>query len=196
VVEVVVGRPARIDEHDLLAAVGRLVARDGPSALSTRRIAAEAGVPTGSLYHRFSDRDTVVAGAWLKAVRMFQRGFVEALDETDLDAAVEHAAAHTPRWAIEHPVETALLLRHNRQQLVPTWPGELADALDDVNRPLLQALRRHARRRWGSASGERVDLLRFAVVTVPGAVVREHRDLGPLVAATSAAALAIVRTIR
>ena len=188
------GRPAYVDEGDLFAAVARLVAAEGPAALSTRRIAGEAGVPTGSIYHRFRDRDSLVAGAWLEAVRSFQVGFLDALDRRDLDGAVEAAAAHTPLWASQHPVETALLLRYSRDQLIQSWPGALADQMAVVNRPVVQALRRHARRRWGSAAERRVDVLRFAVVTVPAAAVRDHRDPRALVAAVSAAALAIVHS--
>ncbi len=186
------GRPARVDESDLFAAVGRLVASEGPTALSTRRIAAEAGVPTGSLYHRFPERDLLVATAWLAAVRRFQPGFVEALDDPDLNEAIARAAAHTPRWAAMNPMETALLLRYSRGQLLQAWPVQLGDDLEAVNRPVVQALRRHARRRWGSASASNIERLRFAVVTVPGALVREHDDPGRFIAAASAAALAIV----
>lgn len=187
------GRPARVDERDLYAAVGRLVASKGPASLSTRRIAAEAGVPTGSLYHRFPERDLLVASAWLDAVRRFQPGWIQALDHPHLDEAIVRAAAHTPRWATANPVETALLLRYSREQLLQSWPLQLGDDLAVVNRPVTQALRRHARRRWGTASAAHIERLRFAVVTVPRALVREHDDPGALVEAASAAALAVVR---
>lgn len=189
------GRPARVDEGDLFAAVSRLVAAEGPMALTTRRIASEVGVPTGSLYHRFSDRDLLVARAWLDAVRRFQPGFVEALDAVDVDAAVQQAAAYTPRWAGDHPAHTSLLLRYSRDQLLQAWPGELAADLAAVNRPVEQVLRRHARRRWGTATAAHVELLRFAVITVPAAAVRDHADPTQLTVAVSEAASAIVSTL-
>ncbi|WP_049580434.1 TetR/AcrR family transcriptional regulator [Streptomyces sp. SBT349] len=45
----------------ILAAADRLLAREGVEALTTRRIAADAAVPVGTLYQFFDDRDAVLA---------------------------------------------------------------------------------------------------------------------------------------
>lgn len=44
----------------LLDAAEQLLEREGPDALSTTRIAAEAGVSVGSLYQYFPDKETIV----------------------------------------------------------------------------------------------------------------------------------------
>lgn len=44
----------------IVAAAERLVVRDGPGALTMRRLATEAGVPVGSVYQFFADRDAVL----------------------------------------------------------------------------------------------------------------------------------------
>lgn len=44
----------------ILSAAGRLLAREGTTALTMRRLAEEAGVPIGSLYQFFEDRSAVM----------------------------------------------------------------------------------------------------------------------------------------
>ncbi len=44
----------------ILEAAERLVGRDGVAALSMRRLASEAGVPVGSVYQFFTDREAVL----------------------------------------------------------------------------------------------------------------------------------------
>ena len=53
-----------MSDHDLrshlMATAARLFQRQGYAAVSLRKIAAEAGVTTGSLYYHFTDKDEVV----------------------------------------------------------------------------------------------------------------------------------------
>ena len=44
----------------LLAAAHRLLAEDGPEALTVRRIAGEAGMSTMNVYSRFGGKDGVI----------------------------------------------------------------------------------------------------------------------------------------
>jgi AcrR family transcriptional regulator len=190
------GRPAKFNDEQLFAAVAAIAAREGPRSLTTRRIADELDAPTGSLYHRYTSRDLLVAAAWMAAVRDFQVGFVAALQQTDLDRAAVDAARHTPRWAAAHPDAAALLVQHSRTELMDTWPDELAGELSTLNAPALAALRRHARLRFGSGRAAVVDVVRFALVTIPYGAVRNHEDPAALVDAVGDAALAALRSAR
>ncbi|MEU8146762.1 TetR/AcrR family transcriptional regulator [Nonomuraea sp. NPDC048901] len=60
--------------RDLLDAAGRLLAQEGPQALSTRRLAHEVGTSTKAVYNLFGDK----AGL-LRA--MFLEGFARLADE-------------------------------------------------------------------------------------------------------------------
>jgi AcrR family transcriptional regulator len=59
----------------LLDAAGDVLATDGPSALTVRRIAAEAGVSTMNVYSRFGGKDGIVEHLWLE-------GFTRLADST------------------------------------------------------------------------------------------------------------------
>ena len=53
----------------LLAAAHRLLAEDGPSALTVRRLAAAAGVSTMNVYSRFGGKDGVVEELFVDGFR-------------------------------------------------------------------------------------------------------------------------------
>jgi AcrR family transcriptional regulator len=185
-----VGRPAKFSDADLVGAVGRIVAADGPGAVTVRSVAAEAGAPVGSIYHRFASRELLVATAWAAAVQDFQAGYLAALADPDVDGAARSAARHVPLWAGAHPEGAALLLRHSRVELIEDWPDELDHVLRDLNRPLEAALRAHARARYGRSGQAELRHVRYALVHVPGAAVRASPRPAALADAVAAAALA------
>ncbi|MGP3963511.1 TetR/AcrR family transcriptional regulator [Nonomuraea sp. 3N208] len=171
------GRAAKFSQDQILNAALAITAEDGPGAATMAAIAARLGAPTGSLYHRFSSRDLLLATLWIRSVRSFQRGFVEALATGDAQAA----ALHTPRWCRRHPAEAALLLLHRRQELATRWPAELGANLDTLNAQVSDALNSFIARHPG-VDRER---LTFATVDVPYGAVRryllERRPPPPLV---------------
>ncbi|MFB7286765.1 TetR/AcrR family transcriptional regulator [Actinacidiphila glaucinigra] len=72
------GRP-RIRDYDelrrhLLDAAGRLLAEEGPQALSTRRVAQEVGASTTAVYNLFGDKAGLLQA-------MFLEGFARLADE-------------------------------------------------------------------------------------------------------------------
>lgn len=75
---------ARSDVRQRLVEAARVgVRRDGPDALTTRAVVAEAGVSTGALYHHFPSLDHLLA----------------AVAEDELRAGVARAAAVDPGGA-------------------------------------------------------------------------------------------------
>lgn len=58
----------RARRAEIVAAVFRLVAREGAEAVTVRRVAAEAGVSTGALAHYFSDKDELLTAAFTEVV--------------------------------------------------------------------------------------------------------------------------------
>jgi len=58
----------RARRAEIVAAVFRLVAREGAEAVTGRRVAAEAGVSTGALAHYFSDKDELLTAAFTEVV--------------------------------------------------------------------------------------------------------------------------------
>ncbi|MEU4577779.1 TetR/AcrR family transcriptional regulator [Nonomuraea sp. NPDC023979] len=160
------GRAAKFDRDQILDAALAITAADGPPAATMGAVAARLGAPTGSLYHRFGSRDLMLATLWIRTVRSFQRGFVDALTAGD----AREAALHTPRWCRRHPAEGALLLLHRRHDLAARWPAELGPDLATLNAEVGDALDAYTARHPG-VDRER---LTFATIDVPYAAVRRH----------------------
>ena len=66
------------------AALG-LVTEGGPGAATIAGIAGLLGAPVGSIYHRFTPRDLLLARLWISTIKSFQEDFIEVLEGDDLD---------------------------------------------------------------------------------------------------------------
>ncbi|MFI5689722.1 TetR/AcrR family transcriptional regulator [Streptomyces sp. NPDC051636] len=168
------GRPSKFTEDQFLDAALRLVSAEGPDAATVAAVAEALGAPVGSVYHRFDSRDLLLAKLWLRTVRRFQSGFLQALASDDLDEAALRAALHVNTWARGHLDEARVLLLYRREDLAARWPAELGDEVATVNAAVFDALRDYASRRYGSADPEHVQRVTFAVVDVPYAAGRRH----------------------
>lgn len=172
-------RPAKFTEEQIYDAALQLVASGGPSTATIGGIAETLGAPVGSIYHRFSSRDVLLARVWLRTVRRFQQGFLDALDDDDVDRAALNAARHCIVWVRGHMAEAQVLLLYRRRDLLAgDWPEDLADDLAQLNTDVEAALRRHARRRYGRADARAMSRLTFALVDIPYAAVRRHLATG------------------
>jgi AcrR family transcriptional regulator len=133
------------------------------------------GAPVGSIYHRFESRDFLLARLWIRTVRSFQKGFIEALGAEDLDEAALGAALYNVDWTREHLEEARVLLLYRREELAERWPEALGEELATINADVEAAVKNHAVRRYGedvdAASLRRVV---FTLVDVPYAVGRRH----------------------
>lgn len=106
---------ARGRRREIVAAVYRVLARDGLEGATLRRIATEAGCTTGSVTHHFADR--------------------RALLEATVDTAVEESMARLlASWRREGPragLAEMLPLDETRRQEVTVWlAGVQAGAQD------------------------------------------------------------------
>ena len=94
------GRKSTFEKDMVYAAVGEEIAEKGQFTLQA--LSAATGMSTGSVYHRFASRETLLAETWLDAVRSFQEGFLEAIRSPAPDAG-EQAALATPRFCRGNP---------------------------------------------------------------------------------------------
>lgn len=76
-------RRAQRTRAALLDATERLVAREGPAAVSTTRIAGLSGVSVGTIYRYFSDREALLLAAYDGTVLRIVRACGEKLDAFD-----------------------------------------------------------------------------------------------------------------
>src|SRR5512143_2929486 len=104
------GRKAIFERRDMTGAALRLVADRGPQAVTVAALAKELGAPTGSIYHRYSSREELLAELWMEVVEGFQNGFAGRLaGADDVDGAAQ-AAPFMASWTRQHPLESRLLL--------------------------------------------------------------------------------------
>jgi AcrR family transcriptional regulator len=167
--------PRKHDTDGILDAARTLVLRDGPRAASVAAIAGESGAPVGTLYHRFGNRDGILAAAWLRALSRFQQRALDAAAGPDpLEAAVEMATTQV-RFGRDEPDDVRLLLAIRRDDLLDADPDDSFRArLAMMNAPLEDALARLTRALRGRADARSRDVVIRAVVDLPNAAVRRH----------------------
>jgi AcrR family transcriptional regulator len=156
------------------------VLAEGPRAASVAAIAKASGAPAGTLYHRFGNRNGILAAAWLRALERFQARAMAATGDTALEAAVAMAVAAV-HFMREFPEDARLLLTIR--------PGDLLDGEPDAafqqtlatrNPPLVERVRSFARELYGSSDPRCVDAITRAVADLPYAVVRRHAYDDPM----------------
>ena len=76
----------------LLAAVERIVAEEGPDAVTTTRIAADTGVAVGTIYRYFADREAMLLEAYDTNVSRLLETCRNALDAIPDDAPITEVA--------------------------------------------------------------------------------------------------------
>src|SRR6478752_6240769 len=97
------GRPRRHDAataEALLDAAERIVAADGPDALSMRRVAEEAGTTTRAVYSLFESKEGLLVALGNRAFEMLG-SWINAYPRTDDPAAdvVNAIVDNFRRWA-------------------------------------------------------------------------------------------------
>ena len=170
-----VPRPPKYSNEQILDAVIKVVREAGPAAVSVAAIADAMGAPNGSIYHRFSSRDELLAAAWLRIATTFQQGFAQQLSEPDPFTASIGAATYTIDRARRRPADTQVLCLYRPGDLTKgSWPRPLAESANRLASQLTDLLRLHAQRLGGVS----VTRVRFALVDVPNAAVRRAVSTG------------------
>lgn len=172
--------PPRKHETDvILDATRSLVLADGPRAASVAAIAKASGAPAGTLYHRFGNRDGVLAATWLRALDRFQAPLLDVdVAAVDVDQAADAAVAmavSAVRFASDHPDDARLMLTIRAADLLDGPDhDEFATALAARKAPLSHRLTALARALYGRDDARSLDAVHRAVVDLPYAAVRRH----------------------
>lgn len=167
------GRTARYTDESILDAALALVSQNGAHGVTVVAIAALLGAPSGSIYHRFASRDLILARLWIRTVKQFQAGFLEALALDDTIDAAKAAVAHTLEWSAEHRNEARILTRYRREDLVALWPDELGEELSTLNDQVKRSVLTFTEQHFGAITAETAGLARFALIDLPYAAARQ-----------------------
>ncbi len=172
------GRTPKYSVDEILDAAGRLLAEDGPAALTITRVAASLGAPSGSIYHRFRSRDVLVATLWMRTVEEFQRAVGPALTEPDPHDAARTAARRILGWARTHPDGArVLLLYRSRDLLDGEWPTDLVDR-NLEQRARIETMLGDLCVRLGATRVAQKQRVAFAVIEIPSAAARSTISRG------------------
>jgi len=167
-------RPQLHAPESILDAARALVLDRGLAAATIGEIARLSGAPTGSIYHRFGSRDDLLARMWIRGIRRSQQACLDAAARTGepLEAAVAAALA-VYDFCDRHPADARLLLAFRREDLLQNATApEVVRELQDLNRPVVNAMRDLARRLYGRATPAAIDQVVLAVFDLPHGAVR------------------------
>lgn len=167
------GRTAKYTEELILDAALALVSEGGAHHATVVAIAARLGAPSGSIYHRFTSRDLILAKLWIRTVKRFQVGFLDALALDNTTEAATKAVTHTLEWSTEHHDEARVLTMYRREDLVALWPNELGEELLTLNDQVKQSLLTFTKRHLGVITTETTGMARFALIDLPYTAARQ-----------------------
>jgi AcrR family transcriptional regulator len=175
-----VPRPTRHPPDTLLDVARDLVIRVGARAVTVDRIAEISGAPKGSIYHRFSTVDDLLAAMWIRAVRRSQAAFLAELggdgDPVEVAIAAGLAVCDFARTA---PADARLLAALRREDLVAaTVDATLLTELAEINEPLRTGVAVLARRLYGRVTKETIEWTTCAVIDLPQGAIRRHLVAG------------------
>jgi AcrR family transcriptional regulator len=160
----------------ILDAARDVVVARGARAATVEAIARSAGVPVGSIYHRFSSIDELLARVWLRAVRRSQRAALAvAVSSGQPLRSAEAVALAMYDQCLAEPQDTLLLDAISRAELLAADPGELRDELEAVNEEIEAMMARLSRSLLGRADRRGRDLVLLALVDLPHGFA--HRQL-------------------
>ncbi len=190
------GRFARISHADLRAAAARVAARQGLARTTIAAIAKEAGVPTGSIYHRVPSRAALLAEIWLEAADRYGTAFLARLSGASSLDEVAQAALVTPFLAREDPAAGVILFVHRRDDFLDDAPAESRARAARLVAALRDGIAAAARR-LAPADKRARERFALALIGIPYGAVRTFLpqavpplELDPAILAAARAALA------
>jgi AcrR family transcriptional regulator len=166
------GRPAKHDTETLLDTAEAIAADRGPAVVTMAAVARRAGVPSGSLYHRFPNRGALMGELWLRTVRRFQVGWLGALRDDDPLEAVVAAARYAISWSRRNRNEARLLLYGADEFSQAEWPADTRRTIEQQRRDGEKALRSVAGALGGGS--QTLDRVILAAVDIPYATIRRR----------------------
>lgn len=169
-------RPAKFTDADLLDAACESAYRRGRDT-TIGEIAATAGAPVGSIYHRFSSREELLIRLWIREIREFQSGLFEQADSSGAGQALEAAAVHVVGYCRLHPAKANALTLFRQQVAAVRAPVAFRDDVRHVNDDVAHAITRLTGRYYGRATRHRLEIVRTACQQSPYGLVRPY--IGP-----------------
>jgi AcrR family transcriptional regulator len=160
----------------ILDAARQVIIERGARGATVDAIGRAAGVPVGSIYHRFSSIDELLARVWLRAVRRSQERAL-AVPVTRREPLTDAVAVALAMYdhCLREPQDTLLLDVLRRRDVAALELGTLGDELEGVNDGVVALMDTLARALYGRADRRSRDLVLLALVDLPHGFA--HRQL-------------------
>lgn len=113
-------RPTLHTMDGFLDAAADLFGAGGAEAVTMTAVAERAGAPSGSLYHRFTDRPQLLAHLWARTVESYRADAWSLFAAPPVDAAAA-LATHTVTWCRTN-ARAAKVLHAGRRAVIPPAP--------------------------------------------------------------------------
>jgi AcrR family transcriptional regulator len=163
----------------MLDAARYLILERGSRSATIESIAELSGAPIGSIYHRFSSRDELIAQLWTRAVYRSQASFLVALEVSDPREAALAAGLSILDFCTAEPADARLLVSTTREDLMQAAPSErVARELEELNRPVERAIVDLSRGLFGRATRPAIERTILAVFDLPYGAARRFLIAG------------------
>lgn len=165
------GRKQQYSNDDFINAALALISESGPESVTVASIAKRLKAPVGSVYHRFSSRELIMAELWLRIAESFQQGFLELLQTGDC----VRTSRYTVQWVRLHPRESKVLLLYRREELMTAeWPDLVKERAAKLRQELQAGILSFVQKSFGDISPENVKRTVFALTEIPLAAVKQY----------------------
>ena len=152
----------------LLAAVERIVAAEGPEAVTTTRLAEETNVAVGTIYRYFSGREELLLAAYDSTVERIVAACRQAMEEMERDIPAADAARILLRRYLEAaeaiPAHSGLL--RAMRAIRPIETDQAGSAKVDIARDLISPALEKFLPDAGSVETERLHFMNVLVGTM------------------------------
>jgi AcrR family transcriptional regulator len=107
-------------EAALLTAAAELLEKEGPDALSVRRIAAEAGVATMGVYNHFDSKAGIIEALFIEGFARLREAMAGVAEVDDPYQALKEAGRLYRALALAHPMAYQLMFLRNISGFEPS----------------------------------------------------------------------------
>lgn len=170
------------DTSAILDAAVRLLAAGSADAITIASVIREAGVSSGSVYHRFPNRAALLAAVWNRAVERFHTEMYQLFADEPVAAAAA-LGRRTVSWCRANPAEARVLLAGLGSFEPAAWPAESRNWREADQTRWDQQIRRLVTD-LKTVTGCRTAEILLIVVDLPYAAVRRYLGAGREIPAT------------
>ena len=170
-------RPSTHTPDSILDATCQTIGIWGRDA-TIQQISTLSGIPTGSIYHRFSSREELLISLWLRSIHRLHVSLTHAAQSTpDAHEALLAVALDMVNYCRTHTDEALAMTLYRQQNLLAACPDYLRNEIADLNQGITTTIETLAQRRFPSQTKEILpanELTYVAVVQLPYGLVRPY----------------------